>query len=509
MRGRKLFYYGFLALLWAPLLATLVSPQTRPFARSVLADPKSFDAELNRLRQATPLWNDAVAFYNRALYTLGVSGNAAVAVVGRAGWIFLGDLFNRNLSQAVGRRVLGDDEVSRWTSTLALQGKWLASRHIPYAFVVAPAKWSIYPDRLPSWTRSLPSSHSFDRVLAAAQAQALPMLDVRAALREARNHAETYSALNSHWTDYGAWVAWKDIAAALPARVPGLPALHVPALVDIPIRDEGNEFAGMLNISAANEWTGYVPDRPLADFAVIAADGSATPMPGGAKTDLLDLPRKTRNEHAGNRLRVLVLRDSSGNSLSPFLQDTFYMTYQLDHRLNTPGSGPNLIGLIEDFRPDFVLWIMTERYFNEPLGDLDYWRAVDAYECAGSALAIWPGTEGRRPLTVEGDPAQALKLTLPPSAQGQVLRIAVKASGRGALDVDSNGTAVSTQRKLAYSEGRNELFLALDRSGTDTVLNLRGDGTAAAVIEAAELRTSAACTREAAAGAAPPPISQQ
>ena len=54
MRSRKLFYYAFLALLWAPLLATLVSPQARPFARSVLADPKAFDAELNRLRQAIP-----------------------------------------------------------------------------------------------------------------------------------------------------------------------------------------------------------------------------------------------------------------------------------------------------------------------------------------------------------------------------------------------------------------------------------------------------------------------
>ena len=363
----RLLFPLFLATLWLPLIAVFASPQFLPFLRAVRHDPQSFEAERNRLRQATPLWNEAVAGYNDALYTLGVSGRPGVAEAGRDGWLFLGDIFSNNFSQALGRRVLDDAEVARWVAVLAQQQKSLAARGIPFAFVVAPAKWSIYPEYLPAWTDDVHPVHSLDRLVAAAGA--LPLIDLRAAQRAAKAQAATYSALDSHWTDYGAWVAWKQIAADLNRTNAALPPLHVPALHGVATVDGPGEFEGMLGIAARNRVTKIELEQPLSGYFVVAADGSTRPMPGGSRTDLLDLPRTTRNDAASNRLRVLILRDSTGNALSPFLQDAFYTTYQFDHSLAFPNRRPNVAALVEQLHPDLVLWIMTERYLNERPGD--------------------------------------------------------------------------------------------------------------------------------------------
>lgn len=495
---RHRIYYWFLAALWLPLLAVLLSPQIGSFVGTTLRDPSAYEQELNRLRQKTPLWNGAIAFYNRALYAIGVSGRPGAAQIGSGGWIFLGDVFNRNFAQALGRRVLDDREVERWTTTLALQGQWLAARNIPYAFVVAPAKWSIYPDRMPWWTRGLKAEHSFDRVLTAGKA--LPLIDVRDSLREARNHVDTYSALNSHWTDYGSLVAWRRIAGELPRYLPGLPTPAVPELKSAGIVDEGNEFAGMLNISVPNDWTTYQLRQPLPDLVVVNKDGSETPLAGGSKTDLLDLPRTTRNDHADNRLRALILRDSTGNSLSPFLQNAFHLTYQVDHRLNSPGTWPNLVGLIEEFRPDVVLWVMTERYFDEPAGDLDYWRDADAYQCSASQGRIWPDAASNAAFSIDGDAAlsQPLRLTASAPSDPQIARVSLQASAQGELVVDAAGNATAAQRKFHYSPGRNDFFVRLAAGSNAASLTLQSTAGGSAKIERIELRSiGAACGTQA------------
>jgi|GEM_PF-2271985 len=484
--SRRLTYYAFVAAIWLPLIAVLCSPQLRPFTHTALHDPSSIDEARNRLRIATPLWNRAVAFYNDALYALGTSGRPGAAVVGSGGWVFLGDIFNNNFSQALGRRVLDDREVADWTNTVALETRWLATRKIPSAFVVAPAKWSIYPDRLPWWTRGAAPTHSLDRILAAHGD--LPLIDVRDALREARNHADTYSALNSHWTDYGAWVAWTRIAPALSQQF-SLPDLPVPTLKSLSISDEQNEFASMLNITAANEWTKYEPAKPFSDYAIVNADGSTTPRPGNAETNLLDLPRITRNDHAANRTRVLVLRDSSANSLSPFLQNAFYMTYQIDHKLGEPRKWPNLAALVERFRPDAVLWVMTERYLNEPAGDIDYWRAATAYDCAEARpIGTWPDAPDTVQL-VNGPDALQQHLVLPREIGAPiVIRITVSADRNGTLTLDSHDASGAAPQRVNFSQGLSELFFKLDRVQRPERLTLTRD-EAGLSVDALEIKS--------------------
>jgi hypothetical protein len=461
LRRGSLAFHAFLLAIWLPLLAVLVSPALPGFVTAVLRDPSTFDAERNRLRAATPLWNRAVAFYTDALYALGVSGRPGAAEIGRDGWVFLGDIFSGDWSEALGRRVLSDRAVARWTETLALERKWLATRDIPSAIVVAPSKGTIYPDRLPRWSDGGAHASSLDRILAAAPE--LSIVDTRAALREARRQADTYSALNSHWTDFGAYVAWSKIAPELARRIPALASLRVPALASIGVEDGHNEFAGMLGLEAPNAWTTYRLAQPLGDYVIVADDGTTRPAPGGAQTDLLDLPRTTRNEHAQTNARVLVLRDSSANSLSPFLQDAFRETYQVDHKLGAQGEWPNLVALVERLRPDAVLWIVTERYLAEPAGDLAYWRAANAFDCATDAAAASLSRVSGEDIELQGND------------EVYVARVTIDASKDGALAVEPASDRVSPSR-INFSRGRSELFFNLDRVKPDRHVTLKSSG---------------------------------
>lgn len=497
----RLLFPLFLAALWLPLLAVFASAQFSPFLRAVHHDPQSFEAERNRLRQATPLWKDAVAGYNRALYALGVSGRPGAAEIGRDGWMFLGDIFNNNFSQALGRRVLDDTEVARWVSVLGLQQQWLAARGIPAPFVVAPAKWSVYPEYLPRWADDLHPVHSLDRLVAAAGS--LSMIDLRAALRDAKTQAATYSALDSHWTDYGAWVAWKQIASDLNRRNPHLPPLKVPALRGTAAVEGAGEFEGMLGISAINRVTKIELAPAFSDYVVVAADGSARPMPGGSRTDLLDLPRVTRNDAAPNRLRVLILRDSTGNALSPFLQDAFHVTYQVDHSVGVANHRPSLAGMVEELHPDLVLWIMTERYLNEPPGDADEWRAANDFDCTGAdSLGVWPQENASGGFSVGGDAALAtpMRISLAAGSTTRILRIDGQAAAAGTLVVES-GDGLATRRSIDYIGGRSEWFLPL--SAAAGTVTLSSHSPAPVQIRRLEIRAASTlgCTPGAAAAA--------
>jgi hypothetical protein len=468
-RRGSLVFHAFLLAIWLPLLAVLVSPALPGFVAAVVHDPSSFDAERNRLRAATPLWNDAVAFYTDALYALGVSGRPGAAEVGRDGWVFLGDIFSGDFSQSLGRRVLDDRDIASWTQTLTLETKWLAARDIPSAIVIAPSKGTIYPDRLPRWSDGGAHTSAFDRVLAAAPA--LAIIDTRTALRDARRNADTYSALNSHWTDYGAYIAWSNIAPELARRIPALASLRAPALASIGVEDGHNEFAGMLGLEAPNAWTTYRLDQPLGDFTIVAADGSEHTATAGAATDLLDLPRTTRNEHARTSARALVLRDSSGNSLSPFLQDAFRETYQFDHKLGAPNHWPNLAALVERYRPDLVLWVITERYLAEPAGDAAYWRAATAFDCAAAESASQASISPGGDIELEGNGAV------------YIARVSIDASSDGVIAAEPASDRVSPAR-INFYRGTNELYFNVDRvKPGDRVALKPGAGVAVKSVE--------------------------
>ena len=460
---------SFFVVLLAPMLAIGMSPKLKMALAEIAKNGTLSSETVEILRRSTPLWEKAISLYNTSSYRLHTSSNSRMAVVGRDGWIFLGDFQDNSFSQSIRRRVLSDQELDYWTLSLEAQQRWLAKRGIALLFVVAPSQGSVYPEQLPDWSqRYLSAPTSFDRVLSSPRR--LPIIDLRPALRAAKSQAQTYSPLNSHWTDYGAWVAWTLIGKELSEKFPGFQPFGVGETANIEhLADYANEYRDMLGIVANNPWDRYKFEKPFPDYQMIGEDGSVTTMSGYMQTGLLDLPRQTVNPSVSNHLTAMILRDSMGDALSPFLQSSFKRTIQLHHhRTQYPKDQINLIPAVEEYKPDIVIYVMAERYFNVPLGSIFYWLSVDRYGAlAGKEIYTWsPQTASDSALRTNGDLHLDAdwSVTWPDEAQTakeRVLRIKLRSSDYGVavLHYLTDGRPVALGEEF-YS-GRNELYFHL------------------------------------------------
>jgi hypothetical protein len=493
---KRLLYIAFVLALWLPLIAVALSPRFPAAMRGLLARTMDWNVEKDGLRRSTPLWNGAVSMYNTLAYRLGTSNNRGVAVVGKDGWVFLGDDFNRNFSQAIGRKTLSDAEVRDWSAAFRGQAAYLEQSQRAFLVVVAPAKWSVYRDKLPDWTGARPVQTSLDRLLAVRPA--LPMIDLRPALIAGRQHGDTFSKLNTHWTGYGAWVAWNPLADEIARRLHDR-RLWRPALASMPISDERNEYDAMLGIDVPNRWTGFVPTKPASDYSIVGGAGRRAHVRWHNRTSLYDVPRATENPAAPSPRRLLVFRDSTGDEISPFLQSSFREVLQVAHALDKPSSRPDFIAAVEAYAPDLVLLVLTERYLSTPPPRPLYWRLAAAYYAKEAReLGRWPGVAGAAgPMRTDGDPrlsGSAFSIDLGNMQRARtnsaVFEVRAVAEGEGGLEFaikcsDGPGRTVRDR----YHPGLNVYFLEWRADDCDGSLVLqRAAGSARVELQKVSLR---------------------
>lgn len=494
MNAKRILFAFFLISLWLPLIAVSLSPRFSSVASNLVHRTGDWDAEKEVLRRTTPLWNGAVSMYNTLAYRMGASGNRAIAQVGKDGWVFLGDVFNRNFSQAIGRRQLNEADLSSWSSSWRGQADYLKSQGIAFVVIVAPSQWSIYRDKLPAWAPDGKGHTPLDQLLALSPK--LPLLDLRPTLIAGRAQHDTYSKLNSHWTDYGAFVAWPTLAAELERQTGE--RLWRPQLERVEITDEANEFDGMMSIRARNPWTRYVLNNRPADYQMIQADGGRQAVQWDMKTSLFDMPRRTWNMQAPSAKRLLVLRDSMGDALSPFLQNSFRDVVQLRHSLDTPATRPDFVATIEQVKPDVVIVELTERYLDAQPPSGMYWRLARAFFHADAKeLARWQAGGGQpHSVKLGGDSSlrtAALSLELSQVARkrthSSILRADVQASGTGRLRfvIKCAGRAERTQ-SIAYRDGNNVLLFELESQDCGTLSLAREPSSADAIVSSLEIR---------------------
>jgi hypothetical protein len=284
-------------------------------------------------------------------------------VAEKDGWYDWGDVQAANFSQAVGRRYLTTAEAGRWHDHLAKLRDSLSAMKIPLVIVVTPAKWDVYPEKLPDWAQGIRGSGPLDQLLGSYPD--LPIVDLRAPLREASKQNQTYSKTNSHWTEYGAWVGWKAISQCINATFPAVGGLASPAIDGISLTADHNEFAPYGVADPAPNWT--VPDytEPLNPVAVTDKTGATSTVSGDTQTDLLSLPAETRGEASQTGHTALFVRDSYGNALSIPLQQSFARTWQVRHNLDSaPNTQPDIAALAREHHPDVVILQITERHLN-------------------------------------------------------------------------------------------------------------------------------------------------
>ena len=263
-------------------------------------------------------------------------------------WVFT--TANRAIEAHVGSFELSAQDLEAWSAALEERRAWLEERGVHYLVAFAPGKPTIYPERLPA---ALPRAertpldqlHEHLRTTTA-----VDVVDLRGPLRAARGEPlliETegdwlYYRLGTHWSDRGAFVAYRELMRAIARVHPGAELPRAESYTRRRTEDPGDSWAERLRMREE----------------LVQRHVAFEPLAGHRSRVVLESASERIYERDGpgdsSLPRVVLFHDSFGDRLCDFLREGC-------SRLAARATVDFEPDLIEEQRPDMVIQLMAER----------------------------------------------------------------------------------------------------------------------------------------------------
>jgi alginate O-acetyltransferase complex protein AlgJ len=222
----------------------------------------------------------------------------------------------------------------------------LKSQGITLLIVVVPNKATIYPDKLPEQIKFLPKQSRLDILISYLKDNNLPViLDLRAALRTARQNQDVYYKTNTHWNGYGAFVAYTTIIDALGSPYPELKPYKTTDFELVSANPSVNDIASLMHANFITEPT---------FFFVSKESFVQTLHPGGTNdynqfSFIKDSKLPT----------LLMFHDSFGIM---YLNNYLSMNFGKSYFVHQLGMSPYFTkASIQQFKPDIIIIEIVER----------------------------------------------------------------------------------------------------------------------------------------------------
>lgn len=298
-----------------------------------------------------------------ALYSAGLSMNPHQAIVGRDGWLFLGDEYAKVITARRNGENPEDVAIAEQLGkSRAAWDLWFRKKGVEsVTFMLCPDKATIYAEHLPDWAKA-PGSTSTGLLLSRINKDAL--VDARPALLKAAGNFPypIYYRTDTHWNPVGAWVAFTELRNHFSERS-GLQWPKADALDTYKPRSwMGGDLSNLLYLRGSlKDQEVPVHIRVPSGLDVIQVDfekGTVIEKGGNPDIGAPLIPLHVISSKALNKKRVLWLRDSFGSALSPYMAATFTDTLQLHYDLATPAL---LSKLVDEFQPELVIVSVVER----------------------------------------------------------------------------------------------------------------------------------------------------
>ena len=301
----------------------------------------------------------------KVLYPFGISTDPKQVIIGRDGWLYLGDQYAQAVS--VDRRPPTEAEIKLGKQIGAATAAWnayLSSKGVQlFRILIGPNKGTIYPEHLPTWAKPA-SPNATDALLAGAGTTYY--VDPRISLLAAKaNHKEPlYYKTDTHWNFLGAGIAFRSFAqqigtVARQLRWPLDKAYEVSRVVP----RAGGDLARFLRLEAdfaESEPIIYALDLPVETTQYDFGTNQVVHRGGNPTVGVQLRPLLISSVGALNKTKVLWLRDSVGTVISPLMAATFSEVLQLDWSEGIKPGG-RIIQLVEDWKPNYVFFTVVER----------------------------------------------------------------------------------------------------------------------------------------------------
>ena len=300
------------------------------------------------------------------------------AIVGREGWLFLGNIHNQALAKSTGVLKSSPQNANKWAAAMKSRQDWLAQNGIPMLVFIAPNKHSIYPEHLPSYI-NISSPNSTDILFNTAKNRGINIYNLRKTLlKEKQNNKEKplYKKTDSHWNNLGATIAAQEILATINLSTP-IQEVTIDSIE--PYIITSGDVAKQLRIEKD------LPADFDVDFKIITKEkiknacietgdpetfkftGECIPFKGTV-VGIHTHPKKSYHPLALNDKKLLFMRDSFGTSVSSILTTAFSVTWQSHHyKMRSPKIFREFV---KENKPDVVVFLIVERsltngYFNQ------------------------------------------------------------------------------------------------------------------------------------------------
>lgn len=308
MKFAKILYaVAICLLLSAPLFLLPFSQDSSAEKRPLSEFPEvvvqgkvntEFFSELDTwLAEHFPFRSAIISTNNLLKATLFGSSDEDQVVVGKDGWLY----FSQTLPDYFGENVMTEAQLRQIVTTLSLIQEQVTQSGGKFVFAVAPNKNTVYPQYMPSYYQPSHTVTNLDRLTALLREEPY-FADLRGAL--SGSEEQLYHARDSHWNNLGAMIAWQQMVAA----AGGNHALF-----------QGVDYTWNQN------WRGDLEDMIFPSFSFLdwqadyAVDWTYQITSNyRSEEDIL-----ITTENTGGQGRLLMMRDSFGNSLLPFFAQTY------------------------------------------------------------------------------------------------------------------------------------------------------------------------------------------
>jgi hypothetical protein len=228
----------------------------------------------------------------------------------------------------------------------------LKAKGIHFLVMIVPGKNAIYPEYVPPQIPVIGSESRTDQVLAyQKQHGQAAILDLRPALRAARQQRQIYYATDTHWNQYGILAGYTEILRALQKDFPDLQPHTLDDFQPVP--------QGLGSGDLSKEWIqGFAQEERIRLEPRFERQVKQIPLTQG--TALVPGRMVATYNPDSSLPRAVIFHDSFFNEMIPFLSDHFsWAVYHWAFKVDET--------FVAGEKADIVIFEVTDRYLSRLL----------------------------------------------------------------------------------------------------------------------------------------------
>lgn len=262
-------------------------------------------------------------------------------IKGSQGWFFSGEWYTHTLSRSIGLDTLSPNQVNAIVQRHLAAKRIMDSLQIRFIILVVPDKHPVYREFLPMKYAAHPGLR--EQVVNALMKEGIEVMDATEQLRIASINEQVYHKTDGHWTDAGAYQAYRMLINELKADHSTLEPLERHDFLIKRGHEVFPHFFKSTGDSSGEEVFSWKVNNP--GFKLKAR--SELKRPGGIQTML------SQYEHPVNAISLMLFGDSFSRRLVNMLRENFGKT---THCLQCPVDTQMVI----QQKPDIVVFEVVQ-----------------------------------------------------------------------------------------------------------------------------------------------------